>query len=137
MKKITVLILSILAVLVFTGDLYAQRGWDPKAAATREKNMLYKKAEGLTEDQKMLIEGIYDEYAVSMDEIVQVVRKTRNWREMRPKMTALREEKTLLMQDLLNDTQYAVYANMMAQQEKQLQQRRQQREQQAPPDPNN
>ncbi len=121
--------------LILVQGVTAQRGFDPKAMAAREKAMLYKKAEGLSDDQKLLIEGIYEEYALSVEEIRDEVRKTRNWQEFRPKMMALREEKTLLMKDLLNDQQYAVYADMMDDQEKQMQQRQQQRQ---PPtqDPN-
>ncbi|MEM9327951.1 MAG: hypothetical protein AAGA85_19960 [Bacteroidota bacterium] len=140
MNKLSSLLTFLFIVLLSVQTLYAQRNWDSKAMVAREKAMLYKKADGLTEDQKLLIDGIYDEYAVSMDEIIQEVRKTRNWREMRPKMTELRDEKTLLMEDLLNAEQYTVYADMMKQQDKQMEQRRQQRQQSQqqpqPPNPN-
>ena len=136
MKKYSSFLTFLFVILLSAQGLYAQRGWDAKAMAAREKAMLYKKTDGLSEDQKLLIDGIYEEYAVSMDEIVQEVRKTRNWKEMRPKMMELREEKTLLMQDLLNADQYAVYADMMNEQDKQMEKRRQQRQQSPPPQPN-
>jgi len=103
--------------------------------AVREKNMLFKQIEDLSEDQKMLMEGIYQEYGDSFLEIREEVRKTRNWQEMRPKMMALREEKTLLMKDLLNPSQFEIYAGLMGQQEKQFRERQAER-QNAPPNSN-
>jgi len=138
MKNADQVFIILALCLLSTQPVIAQGrgGFDPQAMAAREKNMLFKKIEDLSEDQKMLMGGIYQEDGDSFMEIREEVRKTRNWQEMRPKMMALREEKTLLMKDLLNPPQFEIYADLMTQQEKQFRERQQER-QNGPPNPVN
>jgi len=104
----------------------AQRGgrFDPNELILREKQNLYREVASLSNDQIMLIDDIYDEYAQSLTELRDEVRKTRNWEEMRPKMQALRAEKDGLMIDVLNENQYAVYQQLSESQRVQGQNRR-------------
>jgi hypothetical protein len=98
-----------------------------KDMVMREKQNLYSKADGLSEDQKMIIDGIYDEYAQSIEETFEEVRKTRNWDEMHKKMEALRLEKDGLMYDILNEEQFTIYAEMTEAQRKEMEKRRENR----------
>lgn len=104
------------SIFIFTcfSSLMAQRGgrFDPNELILREKQNLYREVASLSNDQIMLIDDIYDEYAQSLTELRDEVRKTRNWEEMRPKMQALRAEKDGLMIDVLNENQYAVYQQL-------------------------
>lgn len=93
----------------------------------REKQNLYSKVDNLSEDQTMIIDGIYDEYAVSLEETFEEVRKTRNWDELRTKMEALNLEKDGLMYDILNKEQYAIYADMTEAQRREMEERRKER----------
>lgn len=89
-------------------SLMAQR-FNQNDMILREKQNLYREVANLSDDQKMLIDGIYDEFAQSLTELRDEVRKTRNWEEMRPKMEALRAERDGLMTDVLNEEQYDIY----------------------------
>lgn len=88
-------------------------GFDPEEMIKREKESVFKKVENLTADQTELINGIYDEFGETLSETIQEARKNRNWREMRPKMQALREEKDLLMKDVLNEHQFEAYLSIV------------------------
>ncbi|MGD1960228.1 MAG: hypothetical protein ACFB2Y_15310 [Fulvivirga sp.] len=87
--------------------------FDPKEMVLREKENVITRVDSLSEDQLLLLDGIYDEYATSVVEIRDEARKNRNFREMRPKMQALREEKDLLLKDVLNENQYEAYLALM------------------------
>ncbi|MDA0196678.1 MAG: hypothetical protein O2887_19230 [Bacteroidetes bacterium] len=104
------ILISIILFSCFSG-LMAQHGggFDPNEMILREKQNLYREVASLSDDQRMLIDGIYDEFAQSLTELREEVQKTRNWEEMRPKMQALRAEKDGLMVDVLNEEQYAIY----------------------------
>lgn len=104
----------------------AQRhgGFDPNEMIAREKQNLYTELTDLSKDQKMLIEGIYDEYSLSFTELREEVRQSGNYQTMRPKMEALTKEKDELMRDVLNDEQYAVYENIINDRRQRMQQNR-------------
>lgn len=103
--------LSISLLFASTTLVFGQ--WDPNEMILREKQNLYKKLADLSEDQKLLLDGIYDEFGLSFKELIDEVRQTRNWETMRPKMQALRKEKDDLISDVLNEDQYAVYYAMV------------------------
>ena len=102
-------------------------GFDPNEMVKREKQNLYKKVEDLSEDQKMLLDGIYDEFAVSIGELREEMRQTQDRQAMRPKMMALRDEKDELIKDVLNEQQFGIYEAMMENNRKQMRERMQQR----------
>lgn len=89
-------------------------GFDPQEMIEREKETVLKKVEGLSEDQTMLISGIYDEFGTTLKETFEEVRKNRNFSEMRTKMEGLRAEKDLLIKDVLNEEQYTTYLGIVA-----------------------
>ena len=105
----------------------AQRGggFNRNDMVLREKQNLYKELASLSEDQVILIDGIYDEFSQSLGEVMEEVRKTRDWQNMRPKMEALRLERNELIFDVLNEVQYAVYLELSESQRSQRENRRQ------------
>ncbi|MFY0687085.1 MAG: hypothetical protein JXQ90_07975 [Cyclobacteriaceae bacterium] len=133
----TIKILPVL-MLLFIGFISAAQpprggGFDPQDMAKREKEVLIKKLDGLTEDQNLLLSGIYDEYGQSFAEIRNEMRQTRNFEGMRAKMTALRSEKDQLIKDVLNADQFAVYEGLMEDGRKQREERMRQRGEQGGP----
>lgn len=86
---------------------------DPGEMIAREKQNLYRDLPNLSEDQKMLVDGIYDEYEQSFKELFEDVMKTRDFQSMRPKMEALGKEKDELMKDILNEEEFVIYSNLM------------------------
>lgn len=82
----------------------------------REKQTLYKTLTDLTEDQKLLLDGIYDEFALTMKQNMEEMRENRGSGDpetMRTKMEALHEEKNNLIKDVLNEDQFAIYMEQM------------------------
>ena len=95
----------------------------------REKQTLYKNIEDLSDDQKMLLDGIYEEFAATLKQNMEEMRNNRESMDretMRAKMQALQEEKNGLIKDVLNQDQYAIYF-------KQIEGFRRRREQNRPP----
>lgn len=137
MKSINKQIL-LLAFLLFTGlsSLLAQGpppgggpgrgpgggrgpGFDPDEMIKREKQNVYKAITDLSDDQKLLLDGIYDEFSLSFKELREEMRETRDFQAMRPKMEALQAEKNELFGDVLNEDQYAIYLNLVEERKKQ------------------
>ncbi len=87
--------------------------FNPEEMVLRERDNVKTRVDSLSEDQSLLIDGIYEEYAQTVTETFEEVRRTRNFSEIRPKMLALREEKDLLMKDVLNENQYETYLELM------------------------
>ena len=111
--------------------------FDPKEIVLREKENVIAKVDSLSEDQLLLLDGIYEEYATSFEELRDEARRTRNFREMRPKMQALREEKDLLIKDVLNENQYETYLALMENQRDRRRRGVQQRRDSVNQQPNN
>lgn len=112
-------------------------GFDPDEMIKREKQNIYKAITDLSDDQKLLLDGIYDEFSLSFKELRDEVMQTRDFQTMRPKMVALRDEKDGLIKDVLNEDQFLIYQGIMDNRRKQMQQNRQQRqggERNGPPD---
>lgn len=122
-KKALLIILTLLSVSYLQTQAQPGRRMSPDEMVQREKQNLYSKAENLSEDQKMIIDGIYDEFGQSMQEIFQEVRKSGNREEMRPKMEALNKEKDGLMFDILNEEQYAIYEELTKAQRERMKER--------------
>ena len=107
------LIILLLGLLTFNTASAQRPGGSIEERVAREKQVLMKKVTDLSADQTMLLDGIYDEYGVSLQETFNEVRSTGNWKELRGKMTALREEKDGLIKDVLNDEQYKIYLSIV------------------------
>ena len=75
----------------------------------REKQALYTKITDLSEDQKLLLDGIYDEFGVTLKETFEEIRNSGSREGMREKMMALRKEKDELVKDVLNEDQFVIY----------------------------
>lgn len=108
--------LILIAIVGFT-SLFAQAqrpGGGPEVMLEREKQNVLEKVENLTEDQKMLVSGIYDEFSVSLKEKFQEARESGSREGMREKMEALRAEKDELIKDVLNEDQFTTYQSLTA-----------------------
>jgi len=98
-------------------------GFDPDEMVKREKQNVFKEITDLSDDQKVLMDGIYDEFSVSFKEIRDEVMKTRDFQNMRPKMEALMKEKDDLVRDVLNEDQFVIYTGIIEARRKQRQAR--------------
>lgn len=133
--KRDIFLTSILLFLVISSasSVFAQRGgrgpggFDPDEMIKREKQNVYSAINDLSDDQKLLLDGIYDEYSVSFKELRDEMRKTRDFQAMRPKMVALRNEKEGLIKDVLNEDQFQIYLGLMEKRRRQMQENRQRR----------
>lgn len=94
-------------------------GFDPDEMIKREQQNVYKAITDLSDDQKLLLDGIYDEFSLSFKELREEMRETRDFKAMRPKMEALQAEKNELFGDVLNEDQYAIYLNLVEERKKQ------------------
>ncbi len=103
-------------------------GSGPEEMIAREKQALFTKVEDLSDDQKLLLEGIYNEFEVTLKETFEEMRQTPDREKRREKMQALSREKDDLIKDVLNDGQYKVYESISAS-------RRSRREEPKPDDP--
>ena len=104
----------LLGLIMFSS--YAQRGGGPSEFIEREKQAVIKKIEDLSEDQKILLSGIYDEFGVSLMEIFQNRDENTTRESMREKMLSLRKEKDELIADVLNEEQYVIYTGISSSQ---------------------
>ncbi len=110
--------LIVLFIFLTSYTLYAQPpgGMNPTEMVLREKQNLIKALPELTEDQKLLLDGIYDEFALSLKQNMEEVIKNRsgfNPEEMRAKMEGLMSEKDDLINDVLSDDQFIVYKELL------------------------
>jgi hypothetical protein len=109
MKTLLVTILLGLSSLF----VQAQRpGGGPEVMLAREKQNVLENVENLTEDQKMLVSGIYDEFAVSLKEKFEEARESGSREGMREKMQLLKAEKDALIKDVLNEAQFMTYQRL-------------------------
>ncbi|MEO9966133.1 MAG: hypothetical protein ABJF11_10115 [Reichenbachiella sp.] len=96
----------------------------PDEMAQREKQNLYKKVTDLSGDQKLLLDGIYQEFGETASEKFEEIRKTRDREKMRSEMTKLQEEKYQLVSDVLNEEQMKIYDEIVQNQRKRMEERR-------------
>ena len=130
MRNLSLLIL----VQIFTcTNIILAQGFDPSEMAAREKQNLYKLITDLSEDQIMLIDGVYEEYTQTFVELRDEIRKSRDWQSFRPKIVALREEKDEIMSDILNENQFQLYTGQMESNRQNRQNRQNRRPPETPP----
>lgn len=86
-----------------------RRGGGPEEMIKREQQNLYENLTDLSDDQKLLLDGIYDEYAVTFEEKMREAFRSRDRTKMRETMQALVQEKDSLIADVLNKKQYKIY----------------------------
>ncbi len=87
-------------------------GGSPEQMIEREKQTLYSKVEDLTGDQKLLLDGIYEEFLVTLQESMEEMRQSNDRESRREKMEALRKEKDELIADVLNEDQFKIYESI-------------------------
>lgn len=136
MRKDIFLCLMVFLSITTAMSAFAQRpgggrgpgGFDPDEMIKREKQNVYKAVEDLSDDQKLLLDGIYDEFSLSFKELRDEIRQTRDFQAMRPKMEALRDEKDGLIKDVLSEDQFLIYQGLMDNRRKQMQENMQRRQ---------
>lgn len=129
MKKLWFAIVMLAIFLGSSLPLAAQPGgrpggFDPDEMIKREKQNVYNAITDLNDDQKLLLDGIYDEYSLSFKELREEMRRTRDFQAMRPKMQALQTEKNDLIKDVLNEEQFAIYTGMIEERRRQFRENR-------------
>ena len=87
-------------------------GGGPDEMIKREKLIIYEKMSDLTADQKLLLDGIYKEFATTLQETMEAQRGPEGREAQREKMEALTKEKDLLIADVLNVEQYKIYEKL-------------------------
>ena len=109
------------ALIMLTFSSFSQppggrRGGGPDEMIKREKQALYTKITDLSDDQKLLLDGIYEEFGVTLKETFEEMRNSSSTdREgRRAKFMALRKEKDELVKDVLNEDQYKIYEEISA-----------------------
>jgi len=134
MKRDVFLTGTILFLILSTSiSVFAQprgRGpgsFDPDEMIKREKQNVFKAIADLSDDQKLLLEGIYDEFSMSFKELREEMMQTRDFQAMRPKMQALRGEKDGLIKDVLNEDQFLIYRGIMDNRRRQMEENVQRR----------
>ena len=105
--------LLVLVQILFCTNFILAQGFDPSEMAAREKQNLYKLLTDLSEDQIMLIDGVYEEYTQTFIEMRKEIMQSGDRQSFRPKIMALRQEKDDLMSDTLNENQFQLYTSQM------------------------
>ncbi len=96
-------VLAGILILSATALSAQQRNWDPATMAEREKTLVMDSLTDLTEDQKIVIEQIYTDFA---DEVKQVFASNQGNREqMRGAMMEARQTKNELLKEILTEPQ--------------------------------
>lgn len=129
--SLTVLLSFVLIVPAFAqgpGGGRGPGGFDPDEMIKREKQNVFKAIEDLSDDQKLLLDGIYDEFSLSFKELREEMMQTRDFQAMRPKMEALRDEKDGLIKDVLSAEQFVIYQGLMENRRRQMQENMQRRQ---------
>jgi hypothetical protein len=136
MRKEILLGLIVFLSVAATISAFAQRpgggrgpgGFDPDEMIKREKQNVFKSIDDLSDDQKLLLDGIYDEFSLSFKELRDEMMQTRDFQAMRPKMEALRDEKDGLIKDVLSEDQFLIYQGLMENRRRQMQENMQRRQ---------
>ena len=107
----------VLVISLISANAQPGRGGRPPGGGleemlNREKQALYEQVTDLSEDQKLLLDGIYEEFAVTLKETFEEMRQTDDREARREKMRSLRKEKDGLIADVLNEEQYAIYTSL-------------------------
>lgn len=104
----------VLSLTAFSQPPGGRRGGGPDEMIKREKQAVYTKITDLSEDQKLLLDGIYEEFGTTLKETFEEMRSSGSREGMREKMTALRKEKDELVKDVLNEEQFKIYQEVSA-----------------------
>lgn len=84
-------------------------GGGPEEMIKREKQAVYSKITDLSDDQKLLLDGIYEEFGTTLEDTMKELRESNDREGRREKMEALRKEKDGLIADVLNEEQFEIY----------------------------
>ncbi len=79
---------------------------------SREKQALYEQVTDLSDDQRGLLDGIYEEFATTLKEAFEESRGSGDREARREQMQTLRQEKDALIADVLSEEQYAIYEKL-------------------------
>ena len=99
-----------------------QRGQRGGQFVAMEKQMVLDSISGLNDDQKLIIQVIYDDYEKSLTSARSEATGDRE--AMREKMTGIRDGKNEAMKAVLSEEQYKEFEAMLARRRSQMQNRR-------------
>jgi hypothetical protein len=114
----TIKFLAVVAFFALSFNVFSQGPGGRRAGGgsdemiKREKQALYEKVEDLSSDQKLLLDGIYEEFQVTLEETMKELRSSGDRESRREKMEAIRTEKDTLVKDVLNEEQYKIYESI-------------------------
>ncbi|WKV12432.1 hypothetical protein [Marivirga harenae] len=114
----TIKFLAVVAFFTLSFSAFSQGprggrpGGGPEEMIKREKQALYEKVEDLSSDQKLLLDGIYEEFQVTLEETMEELRSSGDRESRREKMEAIRTEKDTLVKDVLSEEQYKIYESI-------------------------
>ena len=124
-------ILLLFIILVSLTSLLAQGGpgmgrpFDPARMAAAEKQLLLDSINGLNDDQKIIIEAIYEDYASSFSGARENMDPD-NRSAMREKMMKIRDEKNEALKAVLTEDQFDRFSEILEKRRMQAQERRRQ-----------
>lgn len=102
------------------------RQFDPTQMVTAEKQLLLDSITGLSDDQKLIIEVIYNDYLAAFEK-AQESMDPDNRQAMRSNMEKIRDDKDAALKEVLTEEQFLSFEEMLASRREQMRQRRQNR----------
>lgn len=126
MKKNLFLILIAIAIptlLLAQGGPGMGRQFDPAQMVAAEKKLLLDSVQGLNDDQKLIINAIYEDYESAFTK-ARGNANPDNREAMRESMMKIRDEKSEALQAVLTEEQYKAFDEILKRRREQAQQRR-------------
>ena len=116
-------------MLVISLSAFAQGGpgmgrqFNPDAMVAAEKQLLLDSVSGLNDDQKLIIEAIYEDYKAAL-ETARENMDPDNRQAMRENMVKIRDEKGAALKEILTEEQFQAFEDILARRREQMRQRR-------------
>jgi hypothetical protein len=129
MKKLLLILVTALILPVIgmaQGGPGGGRQFDPERLVAAEKKLLLDSITGLNDDQKLIIEAIYDDYGSALTSARENMSPD-NREAMRKTMIELRDKKSQALKEILTDEQMKSFEAMLERRRAQMRQRRQRR----------
>lgn len=124
--KLFLLILAIVfpSILMAQGGPGMGRQFDPAQMVAAEKQLLLDSIQGLNDDQKLIINAIYDDYESAFTKARENMDPDSR-QAMRESMMKIRDDKNEALQAVLTEEQYKAFNEILKRRREQAQQRRQ------------
>jgi hypothetical protein len=120
----TIMLITAIATSCYSQGGAAGRQFDPERVVNAEKRLLMDSISGLNEDQKLVIEVIYQDYAAALIKGRETA-DPNDREQMRDTMLKIRNEKSDALKDILTEDQYKSFEELLARRRDRMRQRRQ------------